>query len=235
MKKTFIAVAIGAIVGVPAFAADMPVKSHAPIAFDWRGFYIGAQIGAVSHRDGQRLSSPTFAMPNATTDSATGFVGGGHAGYNFQFDRYVYGIEADFEGNSTRVKHVLPTTIFPVGTVSDARLNWQGSLRGRLGIAVDRALFYGTGGWAFANFNDSYNLPGTPFNQSVTSTRSGWTAGAGIEYAMLNNLTVRAEYRYTDFGSHTDSLTVFLLPPGVSANKDTENAFRIGASYKFGR
>jgi outer membrane immunogenic protein len=235
MKISFIAAAFATLTGAPAFAADMPIKSHAPIAFNWGGYYVGAQIGAAHVRDGQRLSSPTFTMANETADTATGFIGGVHAGYNWQASRLVYGVEADFEGGSTRVNHVLPTTIFPAGTVSNARLNWQGSVRGRIGYAVDRTLFYGTAGWAYASFKDSYNLPGTVFNQTVTSPRNGWTAGLGIEYAVLANLTMRAEYRYTDFGSHTDSLTVFLLPPGVSANKDTENAFRIGASYKFGQ
>lgn len=231
MQLRFAAIAFVAL-STSAMAADLPVKAPAiaPIqSYNWTGFYIGAQVGWSHIRDTQDLSSPTFAL--SVSDTANGIVGGVHAGYNLQMNQFVYGLEADFEGNSTDHSFAIG---FPfVATTGTERLQWQGSLRGRLGLAWDRVFLYGTGGWAFGGFEDSYNTTGTVFAESVSSTRSGWTAGGGIEYAWLNNFTMRAEYRFTDWGSHTNALNVFLSPPGISVDHVRQSVVRVGVSYKF--
>jgi outer membrane immunogenic protein len=118
----------------------------------------------------------------------------------------------------------------------------QGSIRGRIGIAWDRALFYGTGGVAFSSFNTSITdtagfftgVPGTFAN--FANTRAGWTAGGGIEYAVTNNWWVRAEYRYSNFRHTTDFPFNAVLPTGgfLSVRHNlTENQLQIGFSYKF--
>ena len=237
-KLILSAAAIGATLGISAAsAADMAprpyTKAPPPVVaqvYNWTGFYIGAQVGWAEIRDNQFLSSPTFALPVASR--ADGVVGGGHAGYNWQASQFVFGVEGDIEGSSLRNTYVIGAPFF--ATTGTNNLNWQGSLRLRAGIAVDRVLFYGTAGWAFGSFNDGYNTAGTPFVQSVSSTRNGWTAGGGIEYALGSNWTTRVEYRYTDWGSYTNTLNVFLAPPGTSVDRVTEQAVRVGVSYKFG-
>ncbi len=121
--------------------------------------------------------------------------------------------------------------------------NVQGSIRGRLGIAWDRALIYGTGGIAFASFNttivirlaSSPALPGT--NATFSNTRAGWTAGGGIEYAITDNWSVRAEYRYSNFGHTTDFPFAGALPFANSfvflRHHLTENQVQVGFSYRF--
>ena len=219
-----------------ANAADLPTKAPlapAPMvapAFSWTGFYIGVQAGWSHIDDRQDMSSPTFVW--SFNDSADGFVGGGHIGYNYQLSQIVLGVEADFEGNTTDHTTIIGGPFGPTQTAT-ARLLWQGSLRGRLGVAFDRVLFYATGGWAVGRFEDSYVFPGTIFAESVSSTRNGWTVGGGVEYAFWSNLTARAEYRYTDWGSHTNNLNVFLAPPGTSIDRVTQHAVRVGLSYKF--
>jgi outer membrane immunogenic protein len=109
----------------------------------------------------------------------------------------------------------------------------QGSIRGRLGIAWDRALLYATGGAAFGGFNSFFSSPnGT---DTFSSTRVGWTVGGGLEYAVTNNWSVYAEYRYSDFGSSN-------VAPGPSFNNVgglfvrrsyTQNQVQVGFSYKF--
>src|SRR4029453_1285096 len=85
------------------------------------------------------------------------------------------------------------------------RSDIQGSIRLRLGIAFDRVLLYATGGAAFAGIENVYTI-GLPvfLTESVSRTRSGWTVGGGLEYAVANNWSVRAEYRYSDFGRFVD-------------------------------
>jgi outer membrane immunogenic protein len=107
----------------------------------------------------------------------------------------------------------------------------QGSIRGRLGVAFDRALLYATGGGEFAGFDTSYTGIGT-FDRG-SHTQAGWTIGGGIEYAVTGNWSIRAEYRYADFG-HLADPTPFAFGFGSFVNHhETENAVRAGFSYKF--
>jgi len=231
---------LGAITGISsASAADLAARPYtkaavAPMAgvYSWTGFYIGAQVGWSEVRDSQVMTSPTLA-PLALSSRADGVVGGGHVGYNLQTGQFVFGVEGDIEANSASGSYLIPPPLVQPANGTQ-RLDWQGSVRGRLGLTVDRVLFYGTGGWAFGHFTDGYFTPGTPFNETVSSTRDGWTAGAGIEYAMASNWTVRAEYRYTDWGKHTNVLNTYLAPAGTSVDEVTEHTARIGISYKFG-
>jgi outer membrane immunogenic protein len=116
--------------------------------------------------------------------------------------------------------------------------------RARAGVAVDRALIYATGGAAWSNWSTNHSI--TNFDPSHVSgadnstfTRTGWTAGAGLEYAFTNNWLARVEYLYADFG--TANSTMVAIPaavPGFFTNfaepeKLTEQVVRAGISYKF--
>jgi outer membrane immunogenic protein len=122
----------------------------------------------------------------------------------------------------------------------------QGSVRGRLGIAFDRALLYGTGGVAITSFNTSYfdttgfftGVPGT--NATISNTRAGFTFGGGIEYAITDYWSVRAEYRYSNFGHTSDypfaNPNNFVLPAGgyvVAQHYLNESQVQVGFSYRF--
>ena len=120
-----------------------------------------------------------------------------------------------------------------------SRVDVQGSIRARAGIAFDRALIYATGGAAFTGITNSFSAfaPGLGFiSDSFSKTRAGWTVGGGIEYAVTNNWSVRAEYRFADFGHFTDFPFAAVLPAGVvvtSQHHLTENQVQVGFSYKF--
>ena len=151
----------------------------------------------------------------------------------------------------------LATTI-PGNINVNVHHNIEGSIRGRIGYAWDRVLLYATGGVAFGGFNGnvSGNFPGgnylttvdgvvfsTPFSPfggsaSASQTRVGWTVGGGIEYAVTNNWSVRAEYRYTAFGHSTVYANSFYAPilgaSGAYLNRNfNENRVQVGFSYKF--
>jgi opacity protein-like surface antigen len=82
-----------------------------------------------------------------------------------------------------------------VGGAGTTRIDWQGSFRGRLGFAADKALFYGTGGLAFGDVSHTYTNLLTGVAETISGLRTGWTAGAGVEFAVMPNLLARVEYR----------------------------------------
>ena len=114
------------------------------------------------------------------------------------------------------------------GTIDQISGNWQTSVRGRLGIAFDRILVYGTGGGAWMNV--TYARPNFD-SLTIDNTLSGWTAGAGIEYAFWNNLTARVEYRYARFDSEAFPFTTGTQR---TLRDTTTNTWRVGLTYKFG-
>lgn len=203
-----------------AHAADLytpppaePAPVYVPPPFTWTGFYVGVQAGyAFGSND---LTAPGFP---ADLDP-DGFVGGAHAGYNYQWNWLVLGLEGDIEYSGIEGEDTLPGVNFK------SEGNWQGSIRARLGYAVDRLLIYGTGGWAFADFD--YRAAGGLVARD-SATHNGWTLGAGAEYAITDNVTARVEYRYTDFNDKTINLG------GVPFSSDPDfHTVRLGVSYKF--
>jgi outer membrane immunogenic protein len=210
-------------------AADLPYRespgAYAPAIpiFTWTGLYLGGQIGYTWGTDsfsgrgqGFGFSGPSF-VPN-------GVAGGAHVGYNYQINQLVVGLEGNIDGSGYRKSFgsgsVVYVTQIPV----------EGSIRGRVGYALDRALFYVAGGAAFASFTNTYGSA-SGFN-SFDRSLAGWTIGGGLEYAITNNWSVRAEYSYSDFGSFTD-FPFFAVPSGSISHHETENAVRAGFSYKF--
>lgn len=231
MKKILLGTVALAALGfaAPAVAADLggraPVYAKAPAmavaVYNWTGFYIGAQIGAAWTKAPNSFGPGVF-VPEAAADGS-GMKLGGHAGYNFQAGSIVFGIEGDLEwanikGNDGGVG----------GDINELKVDWQGSVRGRLGYALNSALIYGTGGWAFAGAKS--NVLNAP-TESVARTISGWTVGAGVEMMFAPNWTGRIEYRYTDFGNQD-----FVMPINAYTERFdlTEHAVRVGISYKFG-
>jgi len=225
-------------------AADLPARS-APMApapmfsavpiFTWSGFYIGLQAGYTA---GEASGSVGFGGTNLLSEDfdLEGFVGGAHAGFNYQIGSIVVGVEADIEGTSFDGDTTVANIVTPGDALTaSASLDFQGSVRARVGFAFDRALIYATGGLAWANFENSYtyrNAAGFSTNESFESTEWGWTLGAGVEYAFTNNFTARVEYRYTQFESFNN--TSALLLPGAVADVEPEfHTVRVGLSYKF--
>jgi outer membrane immunogenic protein len=236
-RKIFSVVSVVAMASA-ASAADMyhasegvgGYKDTPYFGVNWSGLYAGVQGGWSQIDDKQALSSPIFAL--SVDHSANGGVFGGHVGYNIQSGKIVYGAEVDFEGNSIDKSFVIGSPF--VDTTGAMKLDWQASVRGRLGYAMDRALVYATGGVAFGHFVDKYDTAGPLFHQSVGSDRTGWTVGGGVEYAITPKWSASVEYRYTDWGTNTNNLNVFLSPPGISKDEVTENTVRLGVSYHVG-
>jgi outer membrane immunogenic protein len=228
-----------AFVASAASAADLPSR-YAPVAsynalpsFTWTGFYAGAQAGYAWGADESRVYvsgadvTPSVLVGDTEYDT-DGFVGGVHAGYNYQYGTFVAGVEGDLElagleGNRTWG--------VPGDTFSDkTEIGFQGSIRGRVGVALDRLLVYGTGGLAFAKVENTYTTAAaTTTVQKFDEMEAGWTLGAGAEYAFTNNLTARAEYRYSQLGKSKNDVA-----GAATIQQDPDyHAVRMGLSYKF--
>jgi outer membrane immunogenic protein len=262
MKSLALAISFVAAGVVGASAADLAARPYtkAPpplvaTAYDWTGFYVGGSVGGHQTRDRDPASFGTnsyFGTPDDIAAAAawpfsqngSGFAGGVQAGYNWQFTNIVLGVEADIMGLSGSISR---STTFPenggadIAFVNDhVRNNWMSTIRGRAGVAADRALFYVTGGVAFANFsiNHSFSDTAGPSADSVSGStpRTGWTVGGGIEYALNANWTLRGEYLYADFGTANSTLlhTDFGIFTVLHGDHLTENVGRIGLNYKWG-
>lgn len=223
-----------------ASAADMAVKARpmvAPlVAYNWSGFYVGGEIGYQWNRDKfgdpGRIGGPVG--PNTFTWNA--FTGGLLAGYNYQMNALVLGVEGDLEWAGRRTGSGTGTLAGNVPFVTGhAALRWQASIRGRLGYAMDTNLFYVTGGVAFGHFDLGFDFPiGAAPTDNFSKTLTGWTVGAGIEHAFTQNWIGRLEYRYTDFGSADGSIIICCAPPPDSQHHElTANTVRAAVSYKF--
>jgi outer membrane immunogenic protein len=205
--------AIGAF-AAPAFAADLgtpeplptPPAVEAAPANNWTGFYLGALLGYTWGDAG----TSGFDVGHVNTD---GIDGGAYAGYNWQFpNNFVIGGEGDllYSGASGDKGGL------------DVDQGWNGSLRARAGIALDRFLIYGTGGVALTELQ----LDGA--GESDTNTLWGWTIGAGTEAMITRNITARVEYRYTDYQDKDFDLG------GANVNSDySTNTIHAGIGVKF--
>ncbi len=245
------AFAAAATLSGTAFAADLaPPPPPVPI-FTWSGLYVGGQIGYAFGKDPVAWSGISSADVLATGtfgNRPQGVIGGAHVGYNLQYNPWlVLGIEGSVDGTSLSSTAVVSVNDIagatPGNFTSASKASVQGSIRGRIGIAFDRVLIYGTGGIAFTNLNTTITDttgfftggPGT--NSTFSNTRAGWTAGGGIEYAVTDNWWVRAEYRYSDFGHTTDFPFPDALPFDDSfvflRHHLTDNQVQAGFSYRF--
>lgn len=249
VSRAAVVVAIAGAVGTagalgmarPAAAADlkpapapMPYKGPtftAPV-YNWSGFYLGAHIGGGwSHSTATDNAGGNFAAPAGASlgISGSGLLGGPEAGFNYQTGPWVFGIEGAFDFSDVHGSTASP--LFVGGGVS-TRLNWVGTVTGRVGFTLGKALFYAKGGGAFGNVNFDVNHPGVGVF-TATDTSAGWTIGAGAEYALTKNLSVKAEYDYLDLGTHTFTATSPGTPPITADAKITEHMIKLGADYKF--
>lgn len=224
-----------------AMAADLPVvksvEPAAPVvtAYNWTGFYVGAQAGYAWGKSDWSGYADWASYGNFFKLDPKGAFGGAYAGYNYQFETpVVLGVEGDINGGDVNAKNV-PITGLVVNQHGYSKLKWFGSARIRAGYAIDRFLPYVTGGIAFGNYQyDTVFVEGSCRRCSESANRVGWTIGAGVEYAITDNITARIEYRYSDYGTKKNGITNFAVSDLVSRQVDLKtNDVRVGVAYKF--
>ena len=231
-----------------AHAADLtyePAPVAAPVAFNWTGFYIGVHGGIAGGKfDGSFTSfddGESDIYSTSTSDNGFGGFGGVQVGYNYQFSpNWVAGVEADIAASGLKAKHEF--TDYYDGEQyysenSETKVDWFGTIRGRIGYAWDNLLVYGTGGAAYGEVktSGSYGYYGDQDGSfSISDTKWGWTAGAGFEYGITKNITLKTEYLYVDLGSIDSSGYNGVADYDGHSSVDTAfHTLKAGLNYKF--
>ncbi len=241
--------------GGTAMAADLPSRKGpvlAPIApiFTWTGFYVGVNAGVIFTDNDIRTSgnaANTIAnvaanrRPPSLSNNDEGFTIGGQVGYNYQIGNIVIGAEADLAYTDLKSTARFTSTLNDPSTFRQD-LEYLGTVRLRIGYALDRFLVYATGGVAYGDVTNSAdffsNAAGNPlaFTGSRSDVEVGYAVGGGVEYAFTNNLSLKAEYLYYDLGERN---VVVNAVPGVGLNSYTSrfenngHIVRAGLNYRF--
>lgn len=223
------------------FAADLPTRAppvvYTPPAFTWTGFYIGLNAGVGwTDTHSVTITGPTAASSGIISGGGGdgAFVGGGQIGYNWQSGALVYGLETDIQYVDTGTRVSWGAYSWWAGR-NGGDGGYLGTVRARLGYAIDRTLIYVTGGLAYGGLNSN------PLSGNTTSN-VGWTVGGGIEYAFTDNWTAKIEGLYVDLGDKR-RVRAFDNPPGgampaglytaTSNGSGSGGVVRVGVNYKF--
>ena len=208
MKNKLIGAGLGLVVATAgaAFAADLPrgPATYAPYpaapfaGYSWTGPYVGANLG---YQWGSTVNNPT---------KPSGLQGGVQAGYNWQVGQFVFGGETDLQLSGA-------DDVFAPWKFANP---WFGTLRGRVGVAMNNVLLYGTAGLAYGGVRaESAFL-------TESKTHIGWSAGLGMEVGFTQNWSAKIEYLYVDLADKTYSLTGF-------DNGLESSILRLGVNYRF--
>jgi opacity protein-like surface antigen/outer membrane protease len=250
--------ALGDAVTGDAQAADVPLKAprYAPV-WSWAGFYLGTQSSAYAGHT--KFDDPFGASIFGDRVFTPGYGWGGLIGYNWQNGNVVYGLEAD--ANLLSADGTVTCGAFSGFYFSSncrAHPNAFGTVTARLGLALGpegRTLVYGKGGFAWQHNDLSVTLNNNPFFATTTTTTSltqtGWTVGAGVEWALTPAWSVKFEYDYMNFGHHGDvtiptsafgpvaqvgnTLIFDVVGPATSRVSSDAHVFKVGLNYKIGQ
>jgi outer membrane immunogenic protein len=186
----------------------------------WTGFYAGLHAG---YGSGRTAYDPAVALP--IDHQFSGVLAGGQFGWNYQVNQFVLGAEATlaYAGLNGRSDF----GFIPIRT----RMQWLATMGPRLGVAVDRALVYGKGGFAVAGFHGGADLP--PVAAPAPFVRSGWFLGAGVEYAFAPNWSAKAEYNYVHLGNGPAIIaSTFGIAETIDARQHAHTV-TLGVNYHF--
>lgn len=240
-----------------AFAGQVLAADSNPLeavtnaaAWSWTGFYFGGQVGGTA---GQSTYSDPFGT-SIYGDKVTtpGFSFGADVGYNFQVDKWVFGVEADANwliSDGTNTCFAYSGTY--VSSSCHSKPDAFGTLTGRIGYAAGAAghtLLYGKGGAAWVHNNSEMNVNNLyygfvpqPAPTSLSNTKLGWTIGAGVEQALTPAWSLKFEYDYLGFaGSNIATGPSVIYPPlgfpagSITSMTESFHVMKLGLNYRIG-
>ena len=238
MKKLLLATSCLVLCSPAVKAADFPLQAKAPIVtvpvFSWTGCYVGAHVG------GGTMTNTEGSV------NGKGGVAGGQGGCNYQDGNWVFGLEGEgyWSGiRTTQARSEIPNVLFDSTSTNSftTKNDNDFTIAARAGIAFDRTLIYGKGGWAWGAFKTSSfsvccsvgDIPRTTFQ---SGTLDGFLVGAGIEHALTRNWTIKFEYNFIAFGAKELSITEcqgVCAVTGTNSISATKQIFKVGANYLF--
>ena len=211
----------------------------------WTGFYVGL-LGGMGWSDHRiRATTPSAAYPSGfrhTLVEPAGFVGGSHAGYNWQMGSTVLGLEAEMTGATLSGRSMSASPLQPGVTImQEASLAGLAAMSGRLGSAVGDWLLYAKAGWAWGRFSAetiTRNAAGASITQAFGDRyRDGWLIGGGVEYRFNPLMSLKAEYNFIDFGSARSSVNEFGAVTGgqklFRSDEAQSHIVKVGISHSY--
>ena len=252
MQRHFLSgVALVAMMGGSAFAADMPLKAAAPVGlYDWSGIYIGGVVGGAWGTNdisdpGLGIVGTLLGVPVIQSTNPSAFIGGIEGGSRYQFGKLVVGWEGDITWGSLNGTNTTSFTSPVIGGIpaitrsitTDTR--WVATATSTVGVAHNNWLLYGKAGvaWENVNYTDNWSIAGIPlFGGTGSNDRVGWTVGTGVEWAVWQNWSIKAEYDYLDFGTKNVALNGTIIggvgfAPGIQDSNHI-NQFKVGVNYR---
>jgi opacity protein-like surface antigen len=223
-------------VPVRASIKDAPVAPQ--YSYNWTGPYIGGYVGS-TWGDQHWFTADTGGPGVDTRDNPdfAGWLAGGQVGYNVQRGKIVLGLEGDYGFSNARggksCDDLGGLLGFAFDFTCEAKVHTLASLTGRIGHTWGRALFYAKGGVAFGEVtvqtSENTGAPqppsGTPVN-GETKWLTGWTIGGGMEFALTDRWSAKAEYMYYDLGRER-----FNIDNGLVADAEVDGStVRIGVN-----
>ena len=207
--------------------------------FDWSGFYAGAHAGGLSGDVSVTNDSPGVA-PGPFDYSVDGGFGGGTLGYNWQAGNIVFGIEGDLGYLDPSGSGIILSTDPAHHQDLTLGSGVYGDLTGRVGLSFDRTLLYAKGGGAFFAGEALQATTRPEYAPTGTDTFTGWTLGVGVEHAILDNVSIKAEYQHFDFGEERGYQTALVADPPTPAGFEFDNfttvdfdTFKLGLNFHF--
>lgn len=232
MKTVLIAAASAAVMTSGVMAADFGVMTQpAPMAYaapaaDWTGFYAGA-FGGIGGAD---FNLVPVGIPGAgLLTTGRGGLAGVAVGADYQLDSFVVGAVADIA--LTNVEGTATISAGGGSVTYNSRLDYLGTLRARAGfLPTDSLLIYAHGGFAYGRSTPTLSANGVNAPGFVATNRTGWTIGAGAEFAVTENVSVLTEYAYTDLGNPT---VTDASAPGQATESLKMHTLKAGLNFRF--
>jgi outer membrane immunogenic protein len=229
-------------------AAGTPDRTYVTV-HSWTGWHVGINVGGGFGPAADGYTTPSRPLL-ASSEMMAGGIGGGQLGFDWQLGNLVLGFEADVDGSGQSGSGNLTVlgcgATCPGAISSSARVSAFGTARGRIGYAVDRWMFYGTGGLLWQSIANSYGFT-TETGTSVgigsnSATRAGYAAAAGVEAALSSNWIAGVDYLYLDTGRFDANVATIAAPgvgpfPAFSVVRDStriqNNIVRARIDYRF--
>jgi outer membrane immunogenic protein len=240
MKRSFVAAAaLTWVLADSATAADMPTKAYRSSAevFSWNGLYIGGHLGYGWSSNDWRIAGGSFSPTpfDIGSGSTNGALGGAQVGVNWQSGPMVFGLEADFSWADMSGQTCNDVLAGGVSLICSSKVNRFGTITGRMGGAFDRVLLYLKAGAAWARDTNTVTIGA--FESSTSKSKWGWTAGAGVEYAITRNWAAKLEYDFLLFNAERYAFDVHFptngIPPFDADIKQRIHTVKLGFNYRF--